>query len=244
LRSRGEWTGNIVVITIDFKLPENFKRFYNIEEVTFPEITSKHEVLTKVKGKFSNSDGREITKINQWEKFHVFDKYFKKWRRVLFFDAGLRILDSIKYLLNLDYTNSILAPNDAGHNNKPDKIFSSQISFHDPDLIDALISEFGADILNKHYFLNCIWIYDTNILEYISKEELIDVMIKYPCCITNEMTIMNLVFNFKHNVWKEFPYFTKYGKYLFDWCELNNPGTNWTQYCYMKYPVTISFDDC
>jgi len=34
------------------------------------------------------------------------------------------------------------------------------------------------------------------------------------------------------------------GKILFDWCELNNPNTNWRDYCYIKYPVTISFDDC
>jgi hypothetical protein len=34
------------------------------------------------------------------------------------------------------------------------------------------------------------------------------------------------------------------GKFLFDWVELHNPGTTWQDYCCIKYPVTITFDDC
>jgi hypothetical protein len=33
LRSRGNWQGPIVLITIDFDLNANFKEFYNIIEV-------------------------------------------------------------------------------------------------------------------------------------------------------------------------------------------------------------------
>ena len=34
------------------------------------------------------------------------------------------------------------------------------------------------------------------------------------------------------------------GKILFDWCELNNPNKTWKDYCFIKYPATITFDDC
>ena len=34
------------------------------------------------------------------------------------------------------------------------------------------------------------------------------------------------------------------GKILFDWSESNNPNTYWTDYCFIKSPVTISDDDC
>lgn len=246
LRTRGQWQGSIVLITVGFKLLPNFSQFYNITEVSFPEIPGKLELIDKVKGKFSNSDGREINKINQWEKFHVFDEYFKQWKRVIYFDAGLRILDSISYLLELDYSNAILAPNDAGNNKKADKVFAFQISMHDPTLTNKLYDEFGRDIIFKQYFLNCIWIYDTNILDIVKKDELIRVMQEYPLCKTNENTVMCLVFQFKYNLWREFPYYTSpaNNKILFEWCELNNPGTNWTNYCYIKYPVTITFDDC
>jgi hypothetical protein len=243
LRSVGKWNGDVAVICVNFNLPINFKKFYNITEVHFQEI-NKTLLLEQIKTKFSDGDGRELDKLNQWEKLHVFDEYFLAWDKVIFIDAGLRILDSVEHLLNLECNNSFLAPNDAGFANKPDKIFSSQISFGNVDLVNKLTNEFGNEILNSHYFLNCIWIYDTKILKIIKKVELIEYMNKYPLCKTNEMTIMNLVIHFKYNLWKQFPHFVPgEKKYLFDWCELNNPTTHWTDYCYLKYPVTINFDD-
>jgi hypothetical protein len=243
LRSIGKWNGEIVIICVDFYLPANFKQFYKITEVHFPEI-NKTIILEQIKTKFPDGDGRELDKLNQWEKLHVFDEYFLAWERVIFVDAGLRILDSVEHLLNLECSNSFLAPNDAGFANKPDKIFSSQISFGNIDLVNKLTNEFGNEILRSQYFLNCIWIYDTKILNIIKKDELIEYMNKYPLCKTNEMTIMNLVLHFKYNLWKQLPHFVPgEKKYLFDWCELNNPGTHWTDYCYLKYPVTIHFDD-
>ena len=116
LRTKGNWQKDIVIITIDFTLNNNFKEFYNIIEVQFNPI-DKSELLNKIGNNgFSNSDKREITKLNQWEKIHVFDDYFMKWNRVVFLDAGLRILDDVKYLLELDYKDKILAPKDGKYN--------------------------------------------------------------------------------------------------------------------------------
>ncbi len=69
-------------------------------------------------------------------------------------------------------------------------------------------------------------------------------MNKYPLFLTNEMGVMNLLLAMKYKIWKPFPYVVDNGKYLFDWCELNRNGTDWKKYCFIKYPVTISFDDC
>ena len=58
------------------------------------------------------------------------------------------------------------------------------------------------------------------------------------------MVIMNLLFTFKYNLWERFPIKASNGKILFDWCELNENNTNtWRDYCFIKYPVTITFDD-
>lgn len=242
LRSTGNWKDDIVLITIDFKLNINFKDFYNITEISFPLIDKTNLLLKIGENGFSNSDKREITKVNQWEKLHVFDDYFIKWKRVIFLDAGLRVLDDVKYLLELDYKNKILAPKDGKYDNY--NLFKCQLSYDNQDIIEKVKTDFGENILNENYFLNCIWIYDTNILRLCDKKQLIEAMNTYTLCRTNEMGIMNLLLRFKYNLWEPFPTKINNGKFLFDWCELNNQNTNWRDYCYIKYPVTISFDEC
>jgi hypothetical protein len=54
---------------------------------------------------------------------------------------------------------------------------------------------------------------------------------------------MNILFHFKYNLWERLPIMSSSGKIMFDWCELNNPNTTWREYCLLKYPVSIGFDD-
>ena len=92
--------------------------------------------------------------------------------------------------------------------------------------------------------LNCMWIYDTNILNTCNKYNLIEAMNKYTFCKTNEMGIMNLLFHFKYKLWQRLPVNASNGKFLFDWCELNQKyNTTWRDYCFLKYSVSISFED-
>jgi hypothetical protein len=243
LRSKGNWSGQIVLVTIDFNLNSNFKDFYNVIEAKFPQI-DKSQLLSKIgnEGFVDTTDKREVTKLLQWEKLHIFDDYFSKWGRVVFLDAGLRVLDDVKYLLEIDYKNKLLAPKDGKL--YEDQPFNCQLSYDKPELIESLKSEFGDKILTSNYMLNCIWIYDTNILKLCDKSQVIEAMNKYTFCKTNEMGIMNILFHFKYNLWERLPIKASNGKILFDWCEINNPNTNWKDYCYIKYPVTISFNDC
>jgi hypothetical protein len=242
LRTRGKWNGKIFVITLDFILNADFKNKHNINEVKFTPINKKM-LLDKIGNGFSNSDKRELYKLNQWEKIHVFDNFFTQWKRVVFLDAGLRVLDSVDNLLNLDYKNAILAPNDCAPYFNPEKIFKQQLSFDNPQYIESLTREFGENIFNSQYMLNCIWIYDTNILKICDKKQLVQAMNDYPVCKTNEMTVMNLLFHFKYKLWREFPIKAENGKYLFEWCETNHPfPTAWSDYCFIKYPVTIDFN--
>lgn len=244
LRSRGQWQGEIVCITVGFTMNINFKQFYNVTEVKFPEI-DKRGYLQKVGKGFPEGDGRELTKLTQWEKLHVFDTYFTQWKRVIFLDAGLRVLDTVSYLLALDYTGRFLCPGEYYTTEQIEKnTFGNQLSKRDLTVLKDLTDAYGEYILQERYFLNCLWIYDTSILQTIRKEELIEVMNKYPLFRTNEMGVMNLLIAMKYKLWQPFPTLVSAnGKYLFDWCELNRPGTMWYNYCLIKYPVTISFED-
>jgi hypothetical protein len=244
LRNVGKWTGDIALITIDFDLDENYRLTNNVTEVKFPLI-DKTKLLENISPNgFTNSDKREINKLNQWEKLHVFDDYFCKWNRVVYLDSGLRVLDNVKYLLELDYKDKILAPNDASPNFREDQIFKYQLSWDNLDKINLIKTDFGEEIFNKHHMLNCIWVYDTNILKICNKSQLIEAMNKYTLCKTNEMGIMNLLFQFKYNLWREFPLKNSSGKFLFEWCELNHSfHTTWKDYCFIKYPISIKLNE-
>ena len=248
LRSVGQWHQDLVLITVGFDLNPNFKRFYRIQEVQFPRIDVSTLVRQIPAQGFSEGDGREVHKLTQWEKLHVFDDFFLQWSRVVFLDAGLRILDSVEPFLALDYKGRFLAPTDGRRDYHPP--FSCQISLDFPDRVTQLVTEFGASILEETYFLNCIWIYDTDILHTCNKPQLIEAMNTHCLCKTNEMGIMNLLLHFKYRLWTPFPENTNThtnthtNKILFDWHESNNPGTHWTDYCALKYSATLSFNDC
>jgi hypothetical protein len=244
VRTVGCWTGEIVLITIDFELDEHVKREFHLIEAKFPLIDKTH-LLSKIGPTgFSNSDKRELYKLNQWEKFHVFDDYFLKWDRVVYLDCGLRVLDNVSYLLELDYKGKLLAQNDAAPTYKPDHLFQNQISYDCAETVEWLKRDFGEDILGKQHMLNCMWVYDTSILKICNKTQLVEAMNTYTLCKTNEMGIMNLLFHFKYNLWREFPLKASNGKYLFEWCELNHSHhTTWRDYCFIKYPVTIRLNE-
>lgn len=239
IREKGDWKGTIVLIAVDFVPTKDFCSLYNIEIAQFPKIPTDEliEIYKKKPLSIPTHDNREFNKVTQWEKLHVFDTYFKKWKRVMFVDAGLRILDSLDNFLSLDYKDKFLALDDTW--NDKQKGFSCQLERkNSPETLKEYIDTFG-DVLYEKYFLNCLWIYDTSILKTVTKQEMIDTMNKYPLWRTNEMGVMNTLITFKYKLWQPLPLIAKNGKYLFDWCELNRSNTKWFNYCGLKYAVTI-----
>ena len=256
LRSSGQWQGDLVLINLDMSiLNRTFLDFYKITEKQFPELEQKDALLNILHYKpFPDTiDGREINLPNQWEKLHVMDPYFKKWDRVVFLDAGMRVLHDVhESVLTLDYKGKFLAPDDGGNFSQttpnPNKLFESQVSKYFPHIMEIVKRDFPkVNDLKETYFLNCMWVYDTNILDICTKKEMMEGMLKYPICKTNEMALMNLFLHYKYGLWERFPKHApspSHKKILFDWCESNNPETsNWRDYCFLKYPISIKFED-
>jgi hypothetical protein len=245
IRTRGEWIGDFVLITVDFNPSKNFLDYYNITQFRVSHINTNN-LLEKYKQCpiRPTCDNREYAKLTQWDKFYVFHDYFKKWNKVIFFDAGIRIFDKIEYLNELPYENSFLAPDDAAPDDN-EKTFKCIIETDkNIPVVEELFKEYSKDILQQRYFLNCLWVYDTNILSLIKFNDLVDAMNKYPICRCNEMTIMNLFITFKYKLWKPFPEFlNNSNKRLFAWNEYNHGyNTTWRDFCYIKYPSTINFE--
>jgi hypothetical protein len=238
LRVKGGWHGSVVLIAVGFRPPENWCQYYEVEVVNFPRINVDTFVSALQCKPFTipTDDGRELKKTVQWEKLHAFDPFFKQWNRLVFIDAGLRILDRVDSLLSLDWKGKFLAPDDTAHD--PDRTYAVQLELKNyPEIIDELSSAYPT-MLSSKYFLNCIWVYDTSL--NINKDEFTDLIGKYPIWRCNEMGVMNLVLCFKHPIWHPFPDRTHHGKILFDWTERGAP--TWRSYVFIKYPRTIPFD--
>jgi lipopolysaccharide biosynthesis glycosyltransferase len=248
VRSRGQWTGDIVLITVDFHPPTNFLDYYQIIPYFVKHIdTSELLEYYKQNPILPTCDNREFSKLTQWDKFYVFDSWFLKWDKVIYLDSGLRVFDRISYLAGLDCKNSLMAPDDAAPYDTTKRFGGIIETDRHPTISNELFKEYPTSILQERYFLNCIWMYDTSLLHTIHMEELINAMNKYPICRCNEMTIMNLIFTFKYKVWKPFPEYCEQdlGKRLFGWSEHDRdygPHTTWRNFCFIKYPFSITID--
>lgn len=245
LRTRGEWRGDIVLICVDFLPSQTFLDFYRVEPFMVPHINVSHLIEQwKHHPIRPMADQRHTKKLAQWNKLYVFDVWFKQWSRVVFLDAGLRVLDSVHHLLEIPgWEGRFMAPDDTQPGDNGNR-FGIQLDLEaNPPVTELIKDRFGEHILHEKYFMNCIWMYDTSILDVCTRRDLESAMNQYPICLTNEMGIMNLLLAFRHRLWTPFPEKTIDGKYLYGWCESNyKSGTTWRDFCFIKYPITISMD--
>jgi hypothetical protein len=241
LRSAGGWSGEVVLLSVGFRPPDEV---LDTHRVTCREVahvpTDGLVAALRERPIRPMPDGRHFGKLAQWDKLQVFDPWMQRWDRVVYLDAGLRVFDRVDPLLSIDWRGKLTAPDDAlpGDNGKR---FRCQLDLDaNPTVRDRLLADFGAWILDARYFLNCLWVLDTRLIDRCSRAELEEGMNRYPISLTNEMGIMNLCFHFRHRVWQPLPERAEHGKHIFGWSERNYPGTTWRDFHFLKYPVTAT----
>lgn len=236
LQTAGQWKGDIVLLAIDFKPDrlEGVRTVYanHIDTSALVEALRKHPLPQM-------DDQRHTKKLYQWDKLQVFSWYFRQWERVVFLDAGLRVFDSVEPLLALDWRGKFLAPDDSDP-------YDNGVRFNVQLAIDSnpiagynLLCDYSESILNERYFLNCMFVFDTALLERVSLEEMVYAMNRYPICMCNEMGIMNLFFTFKLRAWSPLPQKVETNKYLFGWSENNyRERPSASSFHFLKYSMT------
>jgi hypothetical protein len=237
LRTHGGWTGDIVLIAVDFN-PEPLPgvEIYNTSHINTDALIEQHKAFPIYVDR--KNDLRHFRKLYQWDKLQVFRSFFRRWERIVFLDAGHRVFNPVDPLLDLDWRGKFIAPDDSDLNDNG-KRFGRQMDFTcNPAATDTLFSELPRSILDEQYFLNCMFLYDTSLLDRTSFEELESTMNRFPMAYTNEMAIMNLVFTFKLRVWHPLPMKLDTGLFLFGWCEYNYPGSHFKQFHFIKYSIT------
>lgn len=232
LRTNGKWTGDTVLLAVDF-LPEPIPgvRIVQVQHLSTDNLLAQW----KTNPIRPMEDNRHLGKLYQWDKLQVFTLYFRQWERVVFLDAGIRIFDTVQPLLDLDWRGKLLAPDDSDPYDNGVR-FRVQLDLDaNPRVKDTLLSVYPESILDEHYFLNCIFVFDTALINQVSLTDLESAMNAYPICMCNEMGIMNLLFTFKLRVWHPLPQRTS-DKYLFGWSERNyTEGPTWKDFHFLKY---------
>jgi hypothetical protein len=235
LQVHGKWSGDIVLLTVGFK-PSPF-RGVRIREIphlnTDPllEQWKTHPIQAM-------PDNRHYGKIYQWDKLQVFTPYFKQWDRVVFVDAGLRIFDSVQPLLDLPWKGRMLAPDDADPYDNGSR-FERQLDMKaNPEAAARLLDRYGDHILTKRYFNNCLFVFDTDLIDRNTLPSLEQAMVDYPIFLCNETGLMNVFFSYGLQCWTPLP--QRVGtKYLFAWSENNyEEGPDWGDFHFIKYSTT------
>lgn len=229
IRTKGQFYGDLIVMTDGlFKIDPKFIMRMNIIVKEYPDIDTTALIAKIKQHPFQNSDGREYNKTKQWNKLYVFDTYFKQWDFVFFVDAGLRIFNKVEFFYPQFQEDTIVAMDD-GHPEFTKK-FHTQIELSNTIVVNELKTIYD---INSSYFLNCLFIFDTNMITDATLHNLKCIMNKFPICKTNEMAIMNIYF---HKHWTPLNIYLRGGKILFDWSERD--GRMWNEYIALKYPTT------
>jgi len=229
IRKVGNYKDDVVLLIGDDLKNEKID-IENVIVKYFPNF-DRSNIIEFLKKKPLDGDGREITKVFQWHKIHCFDVYFKQWKKCFYIDVGMQIYKSIDKILNLDCDDKLLAHSDS----YPMYEWKLKNQFDNkqfPDLYNELYNNYNLEI---DYFQSTILLYDTNIIEENTKNNLIELSNKYINSKTNEQGIMNIYFNCIIKIWESIK-LKDNNTYYYDFMEREN--LKWYNYIMLKYPRT------
>lgn len=234
VRGPGKYSGDIVIIAH----PElqTHSRFiddcmkYSVTPAFFP-VLDVSEIVEKIKASpFTHTDGRELKKLFQWQKLQVFNTYFRKWKTVVYIDAGMHIFDDINIFFTISRPGTLLAHCD----DYPD--FSNRlVNQFDTKAYPSAFCELAKNYnLETQTYQTTALVFQTDLIHDTTVNDILDLAKKYPISRTNEQGIMNIYFYGRIGqipIWRD-------GKFMYDFWE--RFGFNWSSYRMLKYPRTLS----
>lgn len=138
-----------------------------------------------------------LTKKFQYHKFNIFNQYFKQWKFILYIDSGATIFSSIDRMFNARRDDKFCAHSD-GYPNNP---WFLKRQFDDTDsLFSELANTYNLEI---DYPQTTIKLFDTNLIEENTFNEIYDLAEKWPISLTNDQGILALYFTAIKNKWEQ-----------------------------------------
>lgn len=198
----GEYTGEIVLITGD-DMPDLcdhhfFKKHPQILLHPCPDIVFNSEAMML---KTNTACDKKGFKMFQYHKYHLFTEFFKRWNYVFYIDCGAKIYDSIDPILRTATPETLLAHSDA----YPLYKWKLSCQFREEMSQDIKREISGRWDLERDYFQSTIMLFDTNIIESDTFQDLCALTEKYPISGTNDQGILNLYFVCIKDKWRQIP---------------------------------------
>lgn len=160
-----------------------------IRVLKIPDIVFSDHIISQMNA--INSDGRTVERRFQWHKIHVFNKYFKQWKKILYIDCGMQIFEPIQPIFDLLEPNKIMGHQDSYPSFELD--LSSQFDTT-KDCYRIMKKIFDMKI--KNFFQTGIMLFDSSILTETTCQDIYDLGCLFPISKTNEQGIINLYFIF------------------------------------------------
>jgi hypothetical protein len=199
LTTKGKYHGDICLVigndlVNDELLNHEVIRKNHVIVKHFPDLEFPESFLNEVR------QLPRYGKLFQYHKLYLFNPYFKQWDTVLYIDSGMKIFADIRTIMNTKQPNTLLAHSDA-YPTYSWKL-SDQFNKENRAYYDRLHQNFRLDI---DYFQTTMMLYDPQIIEENTFEDLYRLALEYPISITNEQGIMALYFTNVKPLWKQIP---------------------------------------
>jgi hypothetical protein len=192
LITNGKYNGNICLVVGDD---------LNNDKMLECDIIKNNNIIIKYfpNIKFSNNFENIQKKMNrasywfqkkfQFHKLHLFNTFFKQWNYIFYLDCGITIFSDISPIINECSENTLLAHSDA----YPTYEWKLHNQF-DKTNIEYFTKLNNKYNLNIDYFQTTIMLYDTKIIQNDTYDNILNLLIEYPICITNDQAIIALYF--------------------------------------------------
>ena len=204
LRVRGNYQGEILIITSKFTpcfLIRSIRKKNQVKVLRFKNI--KFDKITELELnnlETFNDPNRNLTKKFQWHKLHLFDERMKNWDYVFYLDINMKIHYDINRILALTPDNCFMARSDTYPNY--DRDLKTQFDQTHPLYVEL---EKNYDLSVNNYFQTGVMYFDTKIISKQTKNQIINLVNKYPITVTNEQGILNLYLYLQKKIYRELP---------------------------------------
>ena len=203
LHDVGNYQGPVILIAADDLYDTehlnnpNIKK-YNVKVINFKNI--EKVLCDETKNKLVEYYTAGGKKNFNWcfgcfNKFYLFNTYFKQFKYILYLDTGVKIYRPIWDMFSLIRKNKILAH----HDDFPKYHWALSDKFRNIEpYISNLSKEF--DTATKQYFQTTIMLYDTSIIQEDTIDNIIKLVDKYPMSENGDQEYISLYF---HQVMKQ-----------------------------------------